>query len=147
MANETTKVAEVAADIVQDVATGQQQMQANLEMSDAPVSDTNPVPVKVMSGGTGGNLAATIPASANSVTAAASALMSSLVTINASLRAITLIPRSGKTIYLALGGAASASTPAVPPGGISLTITKAVADTLYVYSADGGPNLDVIQHI
>ena len=89
----------------------------------------------------------TTPVSANSVTAAASALLSSLATINASIQAITLIPRSGKTICWALGGAASSSTPAVPPGGISLTITKAVADTIYVYSADGGPNLDVIQHV
>lgn len=109
----------MAADIVLDAATGQQVVQVTT----------------------------TTPASANSVTAAASALLGSLVTLNASLRAITLTPRAGKTIYWAIGGAASASTPAVPSGGISLTITKAVADTLYVYSTAVGPNLDIIQHV
>jgi hypothetical protein len=67
MANETTIVPGVAADIVQDVATGQQQVQANIEIGNAPISTSNPLPVKATD---------TAPASANSVTAAASALLS-----------------------------------------------------------------------
>lgn len=116
MANET-RVAVGPADIVQDVATGQQVVQ----------------------------LAGTVPASDHSVTAAASALLNSFFTINASLRALTLKPRTGKTVYIHFGSAASAGTFELV--ALSMTITKAVAETLYVYSADGGPNLDVIQHV
>ena len=89
--------------------------------------------------------AETVPASFHSVTAAASALLSSLITINANLRALTLKPRSGKTVYINLGGAASAATFELV--ALSLTISKAVADTIYVYSGDAGPNLDIIQHV
>ena len=117
MANETQRVPIQAADLVVDVATGEQVVQ----------------------------LARTVPVSDHSVTAAASALLSSLITINANLRALTLKPRTGKTVYIHFGGAASAAT--LELVAISMTITKAVADTIYVYSADGGPNLDIIQHV
>ena len=90
----------------------------------------------------------TVPASLHSVTSAASAVLSGLVTaFDANLRRLTLIPRTGKTVHWNVAAAASANTPLVPAGGISFSCTTAVANTIYVYSADAGPNLDVIQHV
>ena len=49
MAHET-RIAVGPADLVMDIATGQQKVQANLEMANVPIDDANPLPVKLMSG-------------------------------------------------------------------------------------------------
>ena len=75
----------------------------------------------------------------------ASGLLSSYgITFNAGLKKLQLYPRAGAAIYLAIGGAASASTFLIPAAGLSLDCSAMVAATLYVYAASG-TIMDVIQ--
>jgi len=90
----------------------------------------------------------TVPAVTTSVTVSTTALLSTLVTLNANLAALTLIPRPGAVVNWNIGAAAvDDTTPELPTGGIHFPCTKAVADTIYVHSDTAGVNLDVIQHI
>lgn len=87
------------------------------------------------------------PSVTNSVSVGNSALLNTLITVNADVKALTLIPRPGKTIYWNVGGAATANTPLIPSGGIFFSCTKAVADAIRVYCASSELNLDIIQHV
>lgn len=90
----------------------------------------------------------TVPAVTTAVTVSTTALLSTLVTLNANLCALTLIPRPGTVVNWNIGGdAADDTTPELPTGGIHFPCTKAVADTIHVHSNSAGVNLDVIQHI
>lgn len=87
-------------------------------------------------------------ASCHAITVAASNTLEGYsVTVNASIRALTFIPRPGAVVYYNIGGAASASTPLILSGGMSFTCTHTSADTIYLFSATAGVNLDIIQHI
>lgn len=92
-------------------------------------------------------LAPTTPVSCHVMTAAASATLATLIgaPLNSGLRAITLKPRTGKTVYMKFGSVASSSTFELI--AMSFTTTKAVADTIQLFSAAEGPNVDLIQHI
>lgn len=87
-------------------------------------------------------------ASCHAITAVGSSTLETLgVTVNPNIRAFTFIPRPGAVVYYNIGGAASASTPLILSGGMSFTCTHTSADTVYLYSATVGVNLDIIQHI
>jgi hypothetical protein len=92
-------------------------------------------------------LTPTTPNSCHVMTAAASATLATLIgtPLDSGLRAITLKPRTGKTVYMNFGAAASSST--IELIAINFTTTKAVADTIQLFSAAEGPNVDLIQHI
>ena len=84
----------------------------------------------------------TVDSTANGQTLAT--LLSAALQTN--LAALTLQPHSGVSqIYYALGNA-SASTSQVPAGGITLPITKAVADTIKLYAATDAA-MTVIQEV
>ena len=86
-----------------------------------------------------------MPCVTDSVAVGDSALLSTLITVGAGLKALTLTPRPGKVIYWNIGAAATAATPLIPAGGIQFPCTKAVADMIRVYCATSELNLDVIQ--
>ena len=81
------------------------------------------------------------------VTVVASASIASIqaTALDDNLAGLTLVPRTGKSVYWNVGGAASTATCLIPAGGISLACTKTIADTIRLYCADAGPNLDIIQ--
>jgi hypothetical protein len=56
------------------------------------------------------------------------------VTLPTNLVRIVLLP-AGTGVYVQVGGAASANTILVPTGGLSLPVTKAVADTIQIFAA------------
>jgi hypothetical protein len=69
------------------------------------------------------------------------------ITFETNLIKVTLIPTdSTKTINVNVGGAASAATAPIPGSGITFPITKAIADTIYVYAASS-TELSVITQI
>lgn len=66
-------------------------------------------------------------------------------TLPAGLLRIAIIPRPGAaTVYYNFGAAATANTFAVPAIGLSIPVTKAVADLMQVYAAGGGVVCDLL---
>lgn len=64
--------------------------------------------------------------------------------INASLKLLTLVPRSAAVVYWAIGKTAGAATALLPASGYSFACDAATAATLRLFSASA--TVDVFQH-
>jgi hypothetical protein len=69
-------------------------------------------------------------------TTGASALLSATLTFPAGTFRLTLVPVGSETIYMEKTTAAAATSPIIPPGGVSFVVTKSVADALAVMSTN-----------
>lgn len=85
-------------------------------------------------------------ASHHTITAGASALLSSLITINPRLKALAFQAASGVTATINRGAAATSATWAIPAatGGLNLAINAADAGDLYIY---GNGAVNVLQFV
>jgi hypothetical protein len=84
------------------------------------------------------------PVSSTTVTAGASALLSSLVTFDARLKALEIVPSSGVSANLFMGGAATSAKTAIPATGRRFPCNAGSAASLYLY---GNGAVDVWQYV
>jgi len=76
------------------------------------------------------------------ITATAVLLTAFTATLPTRTVRVVLIPRGD--VYYEIGGAASASTAKLPAAGISMPVTKTLADTIQVYAAGDGVVCDLL---